>query len=176
MADGNHREASLPFSFPFGDGSYNAVRIHSDGVLTLPAGDPQSVPSANRCLPENLWPSNAIYGWWTDLDPGQSGATVSGFPVGSDRYVFEFSNVPTAEGVTPAYVVSFQMALDSDGDIKLNYLDVPSQLERPPRATVGVESTDGRFHNQVFCSDATTTLRLTPGVKQSLNFTREDIY
>ena len=125
MADGNHREASLPFSFPFGAGSYNAVRIHSDGVLTLPAGDAQSVPSANRCLPENLWPANAIYGWWADLDPGQSGATVSGFPAGSDRYVFEFSNVPTAEGVTPAYVVSFQMALDSDGDIKLNYLDVP---------------------------------------------------
>jgi hypothetical protein len=176
LADGSHLAAFLPFSFPFGDGTYNAVRLHSDGALTLPATVSTPLPVANRCLPENLWPSNGIYGWWADLDPGQLGATVSGFPVNSDRYVFEFANVPSADGVEPGYTVSFQMVLDSDGDIKMNYLDAPSQLDRPPRVTVGVEATDGRFHNQIFCSDGVTTLRVAPDVKQSLNLRREDIY
>ena len=62
----------------------------------------------------------------------------------------------------------------------MNYLDLPTQLDLPPKATVGLESVDGRFHNQVFCSDetpdGTTTLRIAPDAGQSIRFTREDIY
>ena len=97
MTDGGNKDVTLPFAFPYGNQRYENVRLHSDGVLTLPGSDLLELPAANLCLPENhwpvgavYWPKDAIYGWWADLDPGQPGAVVSGFGVGTDRYVFEF--------------------------------------------------------------------------------------
>lgn len=176
MTDGGSKDVSLPFTFPYGNQRYNSIRLHADGVLTVPSDDLRDLPSTNRCLPESHWPVGAIYGWWADLDPGQSGATVSSFGIGTDRYVFEFANVPSAASVVPGYVVSFQIVLHADGTVDMNYLNLPSQLDLPPRATVGLESVDGRFQNQVFCSDENTTLRIAPDAGQSIRFTQEDIY
>jgi hypothetical protein len=178
MTDDTPWRVSLPFVFPYGEDKFTHVYLHSDGALTMPYNNTSPPPlSTNGCLlTDTQWPASGIYGWWADLDPSQPGAVVSGFAVGSDRYVFEFSNVPSAGSVSPGYVVSFQMVLYIDGDVQFNYRDVPSLLDRPPLATVGLESTEGRFRNQVFCADGTTTLRIAPGIRQSFRFTEKDIY
>lgn len=175
LLDGSSLDAGLPFEFPIGEDSHNRVRLHADGFLTFPGNDLTTF-GTNYCTMGPDRPQDAILGWMADLDPSQPGAQISGFPAGADRYVFEYLNVPTANGVTPAYEVSFQIILDDDGDIRLSYRDVATGFDRPPLAAVGVESTDGRFHNYVFCADGETTLGILPNSTQTLHFTPGDLY
>ena len=175
LLDNSSLDVDLPFDFPIGESSYDRARIHANGFVTFPSDDLSGMPD-NYCQPSPNRVTNAIMGWMADLDPGQPTAQVSGFPVNTDRYVFEFLKVPTAAGISPAYEVSFQVILDQDGDVRLSYLDVPDDYDRPPLAAVGIETVDGRFRNLVFCADGETTLGITPSSTKTLLISPGDIY
>ena len=167
---------TLPFAVGLKGSSYTDLRLHADGYVSFPGNGPIAA-LGNRCLPNLLDPQQAIYGWWADLDPSAAGASVSSFTVGSDLFVVEFANVPTATGVTPAYVVSFQIALYKNGKIRLNYQQAPAASAPLPQVTIGVEAQDGRFYNQIACKDGAKEVGYLPRSHQSLLLdTNTDIY
>ncbi|MCB0190269.1 MAG: S8 family serine peptidase, partial [Caldilineaceae bacterium] len=142
LIDNSNVALTLPFTFTLRSIDYTAARIYSDGFLRFPdATTGDSLPS--HCLPNLTEPGQAIYGWWADLNPGAQGAQVSSFQPDDDRFVVEFANVPSANGVTPAYVVSFQIVLYRDGDVRLNYRQAPGVIAGAPPVTVGIEARDG---------------------------------
>lgn len=175
MTDNANVGISLPFTFTLRHQAYTSARISSEGFITLPdVTVSDSLP--NHCLPNLLQPAQAIYGWWADLNPGSPGARVSTFQPAADRFVIEFENVPTA-GVVPEYQLSFQIVLFSTGEIRLNYLDVPTELQSMPAVTIGVEARDGLFYNQVVCNTGAIEVGYLPIPHQTLSFNaQEDIY
>ena len=176
LFDSSNILLSLPFTFTMRSRSYVDARLYSDGFLRFPdavTGDP--LPS--RCLPNLSEPAQAIYGWWADLNPSAAGTRISSFQPTTDRFVVEFDNVPSASGITPAYRISFQIVLYRNGDIRLNYQDVPDLLSNAPNVTVGVEARDGLFFNQVACKDGNFAVGYLPQSQQSLFFHAQgDIY
>ncbi len=160
---------SLPFTFTLGKRDYVDARLYADGFLRFPdATTGNNLP--NHCLPNLAEPAQAIYGWWSDLDPTVQGARISSFQPAPDRFVVEFANVASGNGITPAYKVSFQIVLYRNGDIRLNYRDAPGLTAAAPPVTVGVEARDGLFFNQVACKDNTVEIGYLPRSQQSLFF------
>ena len=129
----------------------------------------------NRCVPRTGVPETGVYGWWADLDPGASGARVSTFRVGSDRFVIEFANVP-AVGVAHPYTVSFQIVLHQNGSVGLNFAETPVFEAAPDRYTVGVETYDALFYALVSCVTDTLILGEQPTSEQSLLIRPKDIF
>jgi hypothetical protein len=164
--------ANLPWLFPLGGRTYESVRIYADGFISLPGSDTGSV-DANHCLPSASWPGQAIYGWWADLDTKAEGAQVSTFDTDDDQFVVEYLNVPAKVG---GYRVSFQIALSSDGQIRLNYLDAPGATPTAPRATVGVEALDGRLANTIYCADGAGVYGTPPRSDQSVIIQPQGVY
>jgi thermitase len=152
----------LPFTATLKSRAYTTVRIFSDGYLVFPA-DQVNGYSGNRCI-DSGWPHQAIYAWWTDLDPEQGGQ-ISTFQAAPGVFVVEFDDVPTATGISPSYTVSFQVVLYSNGDIRLNYRDVPPD---PGQVTIGAEAADSLFSVQVACVTNQTRLGILPLSGQSL--------
>lgn len=175
MTDNTNIGITLPFTFTMRHQNYTSARISSEGFVSFPDTTlTDSLP--NRCLPNLLQPAQAIYGWWADLNPGSAGARVSTFQPTSDRFVIEFENVPTT-GVLPDYQLSFQIVLFKSGEIRLNYLDVPTELKTMPSVTIGVEARDGLFYNQVTCNTGALEVGYLPVPHQTLSFnTQEDVY
>lgn len=175
VVDNSEVTVSLPFTFTMRSKPYTSVQIFDDGYVLLGSG--LGATSSNACLPNLSNPQQAIYGWWADLNPGLSGGKVSTFRPATDRFVIEFDNVAATVDLTPVYRVSFQIVLYTNGNIRLNYQQVPDRQTAPPHVTVGIETTDGRFYNQVACKDDETELGILPGPNQSLLLDpQEDVY
>jgi hypothetical protein len=175
MSDSANVGISLPFTFTLRSKAYTTTRLSSEGFISFP-NSPISESLPNRCMPNLAQPAQAIYGWWADLNPGGDGARVSTFQPAPDRFVVEFENVPAA-GVAPAYRVSFQIVLYTNGDIYLNYLDVPVEPPTSPAATIGIEARDGLFYNQVTCNTGARQIGYLPTPRQTLAFNaQEDLY
>lgn len=169
LLDNSNIQLSLPFTFTLRNQSYLDARLYADGFLRFSdstAGD----TSTNHCLPDSGQPDQAIYGWWADLDPSAPGAKISSFQSAADTFVVEFSNVPSAASVTPTYVVSFQMVLYANGDIRLNYDVTPELSATLPNVTVGVEARNSLFFNQVACKDGDLEVGYLPQSRQSILF------
>ncbi|MBW7884022.1 MAG: S8 family serine peptidase, partial [Caldilineaceae bacterium] len=179
----------LPFAFPAtgpelsATYEYTEAVIYADGFLQFPGPISTIVsdPADNGCLPTANGLDQGILGWWADLNPGASGAEVSTFPAAPDRFVVQFKNVPSGPTVSPGYRVSFQMVLYANGDIRLNYLEVPplsiqgiSDLQR--RVTVGAQARAGLFHNEVACFDGNMEHGVPPQALESVFIERKEIY
>lgn len=173
----NGRSIPLPegFTFTLRSKAYTSLSIFADGFVTFPDTSlSENLP--NRCMPNLTQPAQAIYGWWADLNPGGSGARISTFQPATDRFVIEFENVPAA-GIVPEYQLSFQIVLFQSGEIRLNYLDVPTELKSMPVVTIGVEARDGLFYNQVACNTGALEVGYLPIPHQTLSFNaQEDVY
>ncbi len=175
MTDNSDIGIGLPFTFTLRHKSYLSAHISSEGFVSFPDTNlSSSLP--NQCMPNLAQPAQAIYGWWADLNPGAAGARVSTFSVATDRFVIEFENVPIV-GSTPANLISFQIVLYRNGNVALNYRDVPTGKGVMPVVTIGIEARDGLFYNQVACNDGTTQLGYAPSSRQTLTFdAQEDVY
>ena len=106
---------------------------------------------------------------------------MSSFQPGADRFVIQYSNVSSAPGVTPPYAVTFQIVLYANGDVKLNYWDVPplvatSFVAATPQATVGVQGARGLRYNEIACAAAATSLRVMPAAGQSILIRAGEVY
>ena len=182
MFDNQNVGINLPvtFTFPFGSNTYSDLRIYSDGFVAFPAlQDTILNITQNYCVPNTRSPGQAIYGWWTDLNPNATGSQVSTFMAGSDRFVIEFKDVPSVNA--PTYKVSFQIVLYKNGNIGLNYLTLPVYIGAPGAATVGVEARDGRFGYLIGCNapngpPGKHILGALPEPKQSFLIKAEDVF
>ena len=180
LLDDSNIGVSLPptFTFPMRGNNYTDLRIFSDGFITFPSSE-TGVTKPNRCLPDVSAPEQAIYGWWSDLDPNTTGSRVSTFQPGNDRFVIEFSNVTSTS--TPTYTVSFQIVLYNNGNIALNYLTLPSFVGTPLPATVGIESRDGLFALLIACSTPASSgnrqvIGVLPQSEQSFLIKASDLF
>jgi len=189
IASGGFVTVSLPFGFPFSGGDrsstlrYTQAHVYEDGFLAL-VGDgsaPTATPGSNRCLPVLDQPQQALFGWWANLDPAQSGGEISIFQPASDRFVVQYENVASAIGVTPAYTATFQIVLHSNGAVGFNYLALPDPIaltpgELTPAVTVGAQALGGLFHNQVTCITPTQGVGRPPSSRSSILIAQEDAF
>ncbi len=184
-------EVPLPFDFPFAGSPtapprvYSSTRLYADGFIAFADASffGLSNPGQNRCLPLlKGGVTQAVFGWWADLDAGAAGAEVATFrPAGGpDRFVFQYTDVASV-GVTPAYKVTFQIVLYANGEVRVNYLDVPpaqaaglSDLQ--PFVTVGAQAANGLYRNQVVCYTPSERLGTLPQPNQSLRLQSGDTY
>lgn len=189
LASGDWVTVTLPFVFPLtGQDSsaasyYTDAVIYANGFVAFPGSAAGTVadPSTNQCLPLFDSPTQAIFGWWADLDPSLGNGEVSTFQPATDRFVIQYKDVSSAASVSEPYSVTFQIVLYANGMIGLNYQDVPPRIaqslsELTPEVTVGVQASKGLFHNQVSCVTLTDGYGLPPESQQSILFEREDIY
>ncbi|MCC6168864.1 MAG: S8 family serine peptidase [Caldilineaceae bacterium] len=169
---------TLPFTLEARGQTLTEARLFADGFIAFPASlpDPNRSLLPNRCLANQLWPQAAIYGWWADLEPGAVGSRVSTFQPDPDRFVIEYADVPSAAGVVPAYVVSFQIVLHRSGRIDLNYGALPDGLTPPPQATVGAQVQTGRFYNQIACRTAGFSVGSLPHSYDMITLDAKDLY
>ncbi len=174
LTDNSSIGITLPLTITTGGVAYRDARIYSDGAVALPASAAIGAPSGG-CLPR-VTPSGPVaFGWGADLNPGATGAQVSGFRAGPDRFVVEYLNVPAAPAQT-AYRVSFQIVLYSDGKVGLNYLAAPSAAGTPPHVIAGVQARDGRFYNQLACVTAAAETGTIPRAYQSMLFGEGNLF
>ncbi len=175
---------ALPFSFPLsGQDSptstlYSTAEVYADGFLAFAESGPPALPGQNRCLPVLAEPAQAIFGWWTDLDPTLTGGQILAFQPAPDRFVVEYQNVGVVG--SPA-AVTLQIVLYANGDIGFNYQEVPAPVAQnlnqlTPQVTVGVQARAGLFYNQVACTTAWEGYGWPPGSATSLLIQRKDAY
>ncbi len=150
----------LPFTFTLESQAVTTVRLYADGLMTFPASDSVE-PLPIGCTPDETKAAQAIYGWWTDLNPDMGG-TVSTFTSVSGAFVAEFLDVPLASATSPADRVSFQMALFANGQVRLNYAALPSTTSDVAvgDVAVGVEVNEGLLSSRIACRKGIKSLGL----------------
>ena len=118
MGDDESREVEFPdgFTFPFFSQTYGSVWVGANGYLTFGTGDSSWHPSAHFSVVR-------ISGLFTDMTPSAEG--ISWKMVDDKWFVVTFEAVP--DYGAPNRLNSFQMALHSNGDIKLYYKEVMAQ-------------------------------------------------
>lgn len=123
----------LPFSFPFYGGSFDSLRVCSNGWLsfssTITAYNNTSFPSgASATAPEN-----AIAPYWDDLTFSTTGDAY--YWGDASKFVVSFVGVPRLSSGGP---YTFQAILYPSGTIDFQYLDM--QGTRLNEATVGIQN------------------------------------
>jgi subtilisin family serine protease len=167
MTDNSSIGLLLPFTYTTESLAVTTVRLYADGFLTFPASE--SVASLPVfCTPDETPALQALYGWWSDLNPGLGG-TVSTFTSSSGAFVVEFLNVPLAG--SGGERVSFQMALFVDGSVKLNYAALPTV---PGDVVVGMEVSGGLLSARIACRKGNIVLGTLPVAGETISIGATD--
>jgi thermitase len=188
IGGGGSVKVTLPFVFPLsgvdgtGDANFTDAYVFEDGFVAFTAATiapPQS--SQGQCLPVLTEPGQAIFGWWADLDASRAGSRIVTFQPAVGRFVIQYEAVASAAGITPPYTTTFQIVLHANGDVGLNYLDVPTSMAQTlgtltPLVVAGVQARNGLFHNQVACITPTAGFGRPPHRELSILLKREDIF
>jgi hypothetical protein len=156
-----------------GGRSFLDLRIFADGFVVAPeSAFTPNLP--NQCLANQTWPSFSVYGWWSDLSLA-AGSTLSTFQPDANRFVVEYHDFVSAGSSKPDDRVSFQIVLQREGEIELNYAQIPEHATAS--LTVGASAMDGRFYNQITCfREGTMRIGKMPQAHQSFFLQPEDLY
>ena len=159
LSDDSSSSVTIPFTFPYFDGSYTTAQISSNGFLRLGSGAATSY--TNVGIPTSGDPDNMIALWWDDLNPG-AGGTVWTMTLGtapSRQFIVTWSNVPMF-GITGSEI-SAQIVLDeATSAVTLQYLDTNTGAAASnggASATIGLENADGSFGTQIGLNQAVVT-------------------
>jgi uncharacterized protein (TIGR03437 family) len=147
LADDDTRLVTLPFSFPFYGGAYDAVYVNSDGNLTFGAPD---TAISQRSLARAISGPPRIAPLFRDLDPSQPNAVVRYFAA-ADRAVVTWDQVPEYSTSGRAPRQTFQAALYSDGRIEFHYSEITTS-----EAVVGIAP--GRLQGEAQAADLSAGL------------------
>lgn len=167
--------ATLPYTVTLGGATYTNLALYEDGFVTLPNQVSIANPALNRCLPQSGWSGGAIFGWWADLDSHAPGAKVSLFRTTANRVVVQYEGMASV-GATRPYEVSFQIVLDQQGNVRLNYRDVPDIIGKPEVATIGAQARDGRVFSEIACTTSELTLGMPPSSGDTIVISATDQY
>lgn len=167
MTDNSSIGLLLPFTYTTESLAVTTVRLYADGFLTFPASESvASLPVA--CTPDETPAGQALYGWWSDLNPGLGGK-INSFTSTTGAFVVEFLDVPLAG--TSGERVSFQMALFADGRVKLSYAALP---KIPGDVVVGMEVSGGLLSTRIACHKGSTVLGNLPVAGETLSIGATD--
>jgi hypothetical protein len=163
----------LPFTMTVNKRIYSDIRIFADGFAVAPASSfPANLP--NECLANQTSPAFSIYGWWSSLSLAADSA-LSTFQPDPTRFVIEYDNFVTMGSSDPDDRVTFQIVLNSNGILELNYETAPEHT--PPDLTVGASAEEGRFYNQITCHlGSSIRVGEAPQANQSFVFVLGDLY
>lgn len=128
---------ALGFDFPFFGTTHNQIHVGSNGLLGF---NPASLATYyNTSLPNNGLgnPAGLICPFWDDLNPALGGTIHYLADMGNRRFFVQYTGVQRFGGSAP---LSFQVVLDSGGEILVQYLDVDETAVNS--ATVGLENDD----------------------------------
>lgn len=128
LGDDDYKLVSLPFTFDFYDTLYSYVYISSNGFLTFNSSGAYSL--SNSQLPSTNIPNELISGFWDDLYPG-NGAVY--YQEVNNSFIVQYDKVSSD-------YYTFQIILNNDGSIKLQYLSMTGYLKS---STIGIENRDG---------------------------------
>lgn len=158
IGDESHTSVPLPFDFPFYGGTYDKVAVSSNGFLSF--GTVPSYTWTNDVIPHTDLPNALIAGFWADLDGGYSPSDVplaAWHDTAADRFIIQFTEVPYFQD--PDAYNTFQVILESDGDILFQYQDMATPVLA---STIGIENADGTdglqiAYNAAYAQDGLAT-------------------
>lgn len=141
----------LPFSFPFYGGNYSTAFVSTNGQVNFSAS---STLSTNSAIPSTGTPNLAIYALWDNLwvDASSSIWTATLGTAPNRTFVIEYRNVTFVSGTTLR--VDFEILLDEDGSIRLQYRSLDSAMEQGSSASVGIENATGTVGFQYSFNEA----------------------
>jgi hypothetical protein len=133
--DDNQGPLALGFSLDFYGHLRDSVRVCSNGWLSFTSASHQF---HHHPIPDARDPNSLIAPLWADLDPAQDGSVYFLADSAQGRLIVSWVDVPF-HGTTDS--CTFQVVLDTSGDMVLQYLRLPGSLRRG-FATVGTSGTD----------------------------------
>lgn len=139
--DDNQGPFWLGFTFPFYTGIRESVYVCSNGWLSFTSTSHQF---HHYPIPNPRDPNSLVAPLWTDLDPAQGGTVYYLADIAGGKFIVSWVGVPlhnTADSCT------FQVVIDTSGDILFQYLKVPSQMDS---GTVGIENDSGTIGLEYF--------------------------
>ncbi|MBI5060136.1 carboxypeptidase regulatory-like domain-containing protein [candidate division KSB1 bacterium] len=131
--DQNLGPFNIGFPFTFYGNTYNSVRVCSNGWISF---TDISAIYVNTPIPNPAQPNNAIYGIWDDLFLPTGGAVYYYSDIALGQFIVEWDHVPHIDG---AGSFTFQIVLNSDGGIQINY----NEVDHATTWTTGVENLTG---------------------------------
>jgi hypothetical protein len=143
---GGDGTATVPISFPFefyGE-TYDNAFINANGFVAFQA--PGGTTYLNQQIPTDGTVNNMVAGFWTDFEPQNFEGAVH-FQAFEDHFVVQWTNASIYSGSADA-TATFQIVLNSDGNIDVYYEDVES-ADFLSSATVGIENATGTDGAQV---------------------------
>ncbi|NQU67816.1 MAG: trypsin-like peptidase domain-containing protein [Candidatus Marinimicrobia bacterium] len=136
----------IGFEFPFYGTNYTQCRINPNGWIGFGV-DNTSWDNSNLPMPGS--PAPAIFGFWDDLNPLNTGNNNGGgnvyYHANADRFVVWFDDV-IHWPVNYDGTYNFQFVLYTDGRIQLNYSSMVGDIDS---GTIGIQNEDGTDGVQV---------------------------
>lgn len=138
-------EVDLPFSFEFYGNTYSSAFINANGFVAFQ--QPTSTSTwTNSQIPTDNVVNNMIAGFWNDLEPQEFNGSVHYQDLG-DQFIVQWTNASAYLGSADE-TITFQIVLNSNGNIDIYYDDVES-ASFLNQGTVGIENADGTDGAQV---------------------------
>jgi hypothetical protein len=131
--DGNFGPFSLGFDFPYYGGTFDEIRICTNGWLSFTS---TSSAYTNQAIPNSAQPNNLLAAFWDDLNAYNVGTIYYYADVMNERFIVEYDGVPHYDNTNPE---TFQVILNADGSILYQYKEVVL----PNSCTVGTENATG---------------------------------
>lgn len=128
-ADDDSVQVDLPFLFPFFGELQTSVRISVNGLLDFDVNE-QFVSWINN--------HNIISPLGADLFIDSSSSVYYHFDESQDQFIIQYQNVFSVDDIGAVAPLSFEIILESDGDIIFQYEDINFDFFSP-FATVGIQ-------------------------------------
>jgi len=138
------QSVDFDFGFPFYDNDFSSCIVNANGWIGF--GNDNDAWQ-NTGLPNPDGPHNAIFGFWDDLNPSNTGnSSGSGeisYHSNSERVVIWFNDViHWAGGGSTEGTYNFQFVLYPSGTIHLNYHQMDGDINS---ATIGIQNETGEI-------------------------------
>lgn len=129
--DSNAGPVNIGFAFPFYGGTFNTVRVCTNGWLSFTDA---ATSYSNQALPNSGAPANLVAPFWDDLNFGTGTNRAYAFYDGS-KFIVSWVGVPRYNDA--ASVMTFQAILYPSGEIRYQYLTMTGTTNS---ATVGIQN------------------------------------
>jgi hypothetical protein len=133
---------ALGFDFPYYDNNYSQIWVSSNGWVSF--NNPGYSYYNNQPIPYSPIPNDIIAIWWDDLDPSSCGDVYYYFDGATQEFIVSFIGVCFfGDEYETVGSLNFQVVLNADGNIALNYDVMNFASYRGNRASIGIENSDG---------------------------------
>lgn len=166
--DDGYTVVPLPWQFPFYGGSYDSLKIVTNGWAGFQNASTNREYS-NGAIPSTTEPNLALYPFWDDMDVRTSGTVHYYNDSTNRRFVVQWTNVPHFSTGGP---YTFQIQIKSNGEILYQYLSVTAPLDQ---ATIGIENGSGTVALQVIYNASYVHNSLAILISRGLSWVEESL-